>query len=417
MVSLSLRIGEGFVFWYPCVFRGLRLPWRMVSEKDWVFVKKFVPLRMLLQKDFKTERMKKRYSVFVGTGSYVPTVHVRNEYFHLNEFYDSAGERIATPNEEITRKFRDITTIEERRYAEDNQVTSDLALIASQRAIESAGIDKEELDYIIFAHNFGETRTDNIRTDMLPSLASRLKQKLGIANPDTVAYDILFGCPGWVQAVIQADYYIRSGDASRILVVGADILSRIADPHDRDSMIYADGAAAVVMEGVESEVPVGILGHASRTDALEYAQMLHMGYSYEKKLAEKGNLYLKMNGRRLYQYALEHVPKSIGAALDKLNIPIGDIKKILIHQANGKMDDAILSRLYRLYGIREVPEDVMPMTISWLGNSSVATVPTLLDLIVRKEMGDKHRVEPGDLVAMASVGAGMNINCIVYRFP
>ena len=360
--------------------------------------------------------MKKIYSIFKGTGSYVPGKQIKNEFFHSSEFFDSAGERIETPNEEITRKFKDITTIEERRYAQDNQVTTDLALIASERAIESANIDKEELDYIIFAHNFGETRIDNIRTDMLPSLASRLKQKLGIANPSAVAYDILFGCPGWVQAVIQADYYLRSGDAKKILVVGADVLSRIADPHDRDSMIYADGAGAAVLEGVESETPIGILGHIARTDALDYAQMLHMGYSYEKRLAEKKDLYLKMNGRKLYQYALEHVPKSIKAGLDKLNIHIDQLKKVLIHQANGKMDDAILARLYKLYGISQVPSNVMPMTISWLGNSSVATVPTLLDLIVHKTM-DEHRINSGDTVVMASVGAGMNINSIVYKFP
>lgn len=231
--------------------------------------------------------MKKIYSVFTGTGSYVPTKQIKNDFFHSNEFYDSTGKKLDTPNEEITRKFEEITTIAERRYAEDDQVTSDLALIASNKAIESAGIDKEELDYIIFAHNFGETRVDDIQIDVLPTMAARLKQKLGIRNPSAIAYDVLFGCPGWVQAVIQADYYIKSGDAKKILVVGADVLSRISDPHDRDSMIYADGAGAAIMEARESETPIGILGHNSRSDALDYAKMLYMGYSYEPGLAKK----------------------------------------------------------------------------------------------------------------------------------
>lgn len=360
--------------------------------------------------------MKKIYSVFTGTGRYVPTKQIRNEDFYENEFFESSGDRIPTPNEEITAKFKEITTIEKRCYAEDDQVTTDLALVASERAIESAEIDKEELDYIIFAHNFGETGVDNNRIDIVPSLASRLKQKLKIANPNVVAYDILFGCPGWVQAVIQADYYIRSGDAKKILVVGGDVLSRISDPHDRDSMIYADGAGAVVMEGVESDTPVGIIGHNSRSDALEYAQMLHMGYSYNKELAEKQDLYLKMNGRRLYQYALENVPKTIKAGLDKLNMHISELKKVLIHQANGKMDDAILSRLFKLYNEKVVPREVMPMTISWLGNSSVATVPTLLDMVLRGEMDD-HSLNKGDNIVLASVGAGMNINSVIYRVP
>lgn len=360
--------------------------------------------------------MKKLYSVFTGTGSYVPSKRIVNDYFHDYEFYDSTGEKLSTPNEEITHKFEEITTIAERRYAEDNEVTSDLALVAAERAIEAAGIDKEELDYIIFAHNFGETRSDNIQVDVLPTLAARLKQKLGIANPSAVAYDVLYGCPGWVQAVIQADYYIRSGDAKKVLVVGGDVLSRVSDPHDRDSMIYADGAGAAIMEGVESEVPVGILGHNSRSDALEYVNMLRMGYSYNPELAATKNFYLKMNGRRLYQYALEYVPQAIKAGLDKLNLHVNDVHKVLIHQANGKMDDAILKRLFKLYGMKEVKETIMPMTISWLGNSSVATVPTLLDIITRNEM-EGHSISSGDNVVLASVGAGMSINSIIYRVP
>ena len=223
-------------------------------------------------------------------------------------------------------------------------------------------------------------------------------------------------CPGWVQAVIQADYYIRSGDAHKILVVGADVLSRISDPHDRDSMIYADGAGAAIIESRESESPLGILGHNSRSDALEYANMLYMGYSYEAGLAEKKIHYLKMNGRKLYQYALSYVPQTIKSCLDKLNLHVTDISKVLIHQANGKMDDAILKRLFALYGFKEVPYTIMPMTISWLGNSSVATVPTLLDMITRKTMND-HKLKSGDKIVLTSVGAGMNINCVIYQIP
>ena len=123
-----------------------------------------------------------------------------------------------------------------------------------------------------------------------------------------------------------------------------------------------------------------------------------------------------MNGRILYQYALSNVPKTIKAGLDKLNLNITDISKVLIHQANGKMDDAILARLFKLYDIQEIPESFMPMTSSWLGNSSVATVPTLLDVVVKKEL-EGQKINSGDIIVLASVGAGMNINCIVYKFP
>lgn len=360
--------------------------------------------------------MKKIYSQITGTGSYIPSKVVKNEDFLNYKFLESNGATIDRGNQEIIDKFEEITTISERRYADDNQRTSDLATIASQRAIEAAGINKEELDYIIFAHNFGDIRANDSRIDITPALASRVKAKLEIKNPNAVSYDILFGCPGWVQALIQADYYIRSGDAKKILVIGADVLSRISDPHDRDSMIYADGAAAVVVEPIESETPVGIIGHSSRSDAIEYVNLLKMGASYDSERAKQDELFLKMNGRRLYQYALENVPKTLKTGLDKLDLHINDIKKLLLHQANGKMDDAILSRLFRLYGIREVSETIMPMTISWLGNSSVATVPTLLDIIIRGEMKG-HELTSGDNIILASVGAGMNINSVIYRIP
>lgn len=355
------------------------------------------------------------YSVITGTGSYVPPVEMKNENFISYEFYDNDGNPIDTPSEQIVEKFKEITTIESRRYASEEQSTSDLALYASEKALESAGVDREDLDYIIVAQNFGETQPGSISVDTLPSLASRLKAKLKIQNPFSVAYDIIFGCPGWVQAMIQADYYIKSGDAKKVLVVGTDILSRLSDPHDRDSMIYADGAGAVIVEGRESETPIGMLGHIARSDA-DYVDMLFMGNSYKKELAEKKELYLKMYGRKLYQYALENVPTAIKAGLDRVNLHINDVKKVLIHQANGKMDDAILKRLYRLYSIKDVPYDVMPMSISWLGNSSVATVPTLLDLVLRGEMKE-HEINSGDVIILASVGAGMNINSITYRVP
>lgn len=354
------------------------------------------------------------YSVITGTGSYIPTRVVKNEEFLSTQFYETNHQPILKDNSEIIEKFFEITTIAERRYATDDQVTSDIAHLAAEEAIASAGIDRETLDYIIVAHNYGDVRHGSNRVDVVPCLAARVKHKLAIKNPETVTYDTIFGCPGWVQAMIQADYFLRSGDAQRILVVGADILSRIADPHDRDCMIFADGAGAVVLEARTGDEPVGILAHKTRSDTFLYSKMLQAGPSLNPEEHDAtGNLYIRMNGRRLYQYALENVPTAIKACLDKANLHITDISKVLIHQANGKMDDAILERLYSLYDMK-VPEEVMPMTISWLGNSSVATVPTLLDLIVRGQLAP-HEIKKGDTIVLASVGAGMNINAIVYK--
>ena len=121
-----------------------------------------------------------------------------------------------------------------------------------------------------------------------------------------------------------------------------------------------------------------------------------------------------MNGRKVFEFALKQVPLVIKEALDKANVAITEIKKILIHQANEKMDQAIADRLFALYGISPVCSTVIPMTIEFLGNSSVATVPTLLDLILKGQL-EGHQIAIGDKIVMASVGAGMNINAIVYQ--
>ncbi|MDG1573433.1 ketoacyl-ACP synthase III [Robiginitalea sp. M366] len=356
----------------------------------------------------------KIHSVITGTGKYIPKRKITNADFQDTEFYTADARKLDKPGAEITQKFEEITTIAERRYVEDQWVTSDIATFAAREALEDAGADPETLDYIIVAHNFGDVQPGSTRLDIVPSLAARVKHQLGIANPATVAYDVIFGCPGWLQGVIQADYYIRSGDAQKVLVIGAETLSRVYDPHDRDGMLYADGAGATLLEARETEAPVGILAHQSRSDTLVHSGMLFMGHTFKPGEEHKDDLYLKMYGRKLYQYALENVPQAIKACLDKTGIPLSDIKKVLIHQANGKMDEAILVRLYQLYGMEPDSEEVMPMTITWLGNSSVATLPTLYDILMRGEM-EGHNLQAGDTIIFASVGAGMHINAAIYR--
>lgn len=355
------------------------------------------------------------YSVITGTGSYVPTKVVKNEKFLKNVFFSASGEKIAKENDEIVSKFHQITEIEERCYVEDKYVTSDIAFFAAEAAISSAKIDKETLDYIIVAHNFGDVLKNNKRSDFVPGLSSRVKFRLGIENPYTVAYDLPFGCPGWLQAMIQADYYIKSGDAKKILVIGAETLSRISDPHDIDSMIYSDGAGAVIVEASTSETPVGMLAHLTRSDTIDHVHLLRMSRSYNPEFPDE-TLFLKMNGRKLYEYALNIVPQTVKDCIDKSGLQITDIKKVLIHQANAKMDDGILSRVFKLYGITEIPAFVMPMTISKLGNNSVATLPILYDLLMNGKI-ENHLLNKGDYFVFASVGAGMNVNVAVYRMP
>jgi 3-oxoacyl-[acyl-carrier-protein] synthase-3 len=354
-------------------------------------------------------------AAFVATGSYIPEKTIKNDAFLQHVFLEKDGTPVGKDNATIIRKFKEITGIEERRYASDGQTASTIGFLAAKDALDSSGIDKESLDYIIVAHNFGDIQCGSNRVDLVPSLASRIKALLRIANPDCVAYDIAFGCPGWVEGVIQASFYIRAGEARRCLVIGTETLSRIVDPHDRDTMLYSDGAGAAIIEVTEDREEGVILSHKTQTHALEYAGLLNMGPSYDPTEAGAKDLFIKMNGRKLYEFALTHVPLVIKAALEAAKVSIGEIAKVLIHQANDKMDAAILQRLFELYGLKASPADLMPMTISWLGNSSVATVPTLLDLIQKGRLKG-HELKKGNKVVLASVGAGMNINAVIYQF-
>jgi len=331
-------------------------------------------------------------SIITGTGSYIPVQQVANEHFLNHAFYGADGKKLVRPNSEIVAKLQEITCIQERRYVTDDLNTSDIAFLSAEKALE--GVDRETLDYIIVGHNFGDVSPDNPQSDLVPSIAARVKHKLRIKNPYTVAFDVPFGCPGWLQAMIMADYYIKSGDAQKILVIGAETLSRVSDPHDMDSMIYSDGAGAALLEATDRKA--GILSHATRSDTYHEAFLLRLGKSYHPNF-NRNRLFLKMYGHELYKYALMHVPEVVKHCLERGGFTLADVGKVFIHQANQKMDEAILKRLFKLYGLKDIPEDIMPMTISWLGNSSVATLPTLLDLVLRGKV-ENQCLQSGDLV-------------------
>lgn len=347
----------------------------------------------------------------IGTGSYIPSEIQENESFLHHEFLDEKGASYEHGNEVIIEKFQSITGIQERRYAPAQFKASDLAFFAAETAIGDANIDPEILDYIIVAHNFGDVEHGSHQSDMLPSLATRVKHDLRIQNPKCVAYDVLFGCPGWIEGVIQAQAFIKSGMAKSCLVIGAETLSRIVDKYDRDSMIYSDGAGAVVLSATDETT--GVLHHESASYTFDEAYFLFNGSSYNKSVRPDIK-YIKMYGRKIYEFACKNVPTAMKDCLDKSGIGIEQVKKILIHQANEKMDEAIIKRFYKLYNL-PVPEGIMPMIINTLGNSSVATIPTLLDLMMKGKI-ENQSLHKGDVVIFASVGAGMNINAMVYQF-
>ena len=346
-----------------------------------------------------------------GTGSSIPKITQKNDFFSNHNFYDIDGKKFEIENQTIIEKFKSITGINERKYALPSQNTSDLAFEASKIAISDAKIDPETIDYIILAHNFGDISSNSNQPDTLPSLASRVKAKLRIQNPNCVAYDILCGCPGWVEGMIQANAFIKAKMAKKCLVIGADTLSRVVDIYDRDSMIYADGAGAAILEA--NNEAGGILSYSSATyTSNDETGFLYYGNSNNQS-HDQNEKFIKMFGRKVYEFALNHVPEAMENCFEKSKKDIDELKKIFIHQANNKMDESIIKRFYRKYK-KEMPENILPMNIDEYGNSSVATVPTLFDLVIKSSYKG-HDLNQGDIIIFAAVGAGMNINAITYQ--
>jgi 3-oxoacyl-[acyl-carrier-protein] synthase-3 len=347
------------------------------------------------------------------TKTVLPDIRIPNSHFESNEFYDRSGVRIDRSGVEIVAKLESITGIKERRYIPPDQDSVQLMTDASRLAVEDAGLDVNDLLGIIVAHNAGNMIPQTTAFHPVPNLASCLKNALNCTNHSCFAYDVLFGCPGWLQSVIQAHQTIQCGDARHILVTGLEIASRLLDPHDVDSMILADGCGACVVSRSD-DATKGIISYSTFSHAQDDNRIIYLGESNKKGV--EGSCYFHMNGREVYKYATEWVPKVIKDALDKANLSIEDVDMFLFHQANAKMQHAIVRNLAEVYGVSEdMFAGKMPSTIAFLGNTSVATVPTLLDLVLKEKL-DGYRIADGQITMMASVGAGMHCNALVYQF-
>lgn len=354
-------------------------------------------------------------AVISGSGRFLPEKVVRNADFLNAQFFDESNRPILAENEQIISQFESVTEIRERRYVGDQMRNSDMAAAAGSRAIADAEVDKEQIDYVIVAHNFGDISSDARRVNIMPSLAAKVKHKLRITNDRCVPYDMIFGCPGWLEGLILANRFIQSDLAEHILVIGSETLSRVIDPHDRNRMIFADGAGAVVLSARGGKEKAGVMHSVTICDNGEELDYLKNSRSLNPAY-DKSEFLVRMAGRKIYEYALKKVPPVVKETIESAALGIGDISKVLVHQANAKMERAILVRLIQLFGLHKAPENLMPMTVQTLGNSSVATIPTLYDLIAHHELAP-HEFHSGDHIVFASVGAGMNVNAMVYRFP
>jgi len=352
-------------------------------------------------------------SSIIGTGSLLPEVVVPNSHFESNEFYARDGLRMDKTNKEIIEKLQSITGIRERRYIPADQDSVPLMTGASRLAIEDAGLDVNDLSGIIVAHNAGNMLTGTAGFHTVPNLASLLKNAVDCTNHECFAYDLLFGCPGWLQGVIQAHQAIQTGDAEHVLVTGLEVASHLLDPHDVDSMILGDGCGACIVSRTDSQNG-GIRSYSTFSHAQDDNRIIYFGESNKKGVA--GSCYFHMNGREVYRYATEWVPKVIKAALDKAGLDVTNVDLFLFHQANAKMLNAVAKNLAQICRVTEdTLEGKIPTTIEFLGNTSVATIPTMLDLI-RKNKLDGYSILDGQIAVMASVGAGMHCNAVVYQF-
>ncbi|ADV00908.1 beta-ketoacyl-ACP synthase III [Alicycliphilus denitrificans] len=324
----------------------------------------------------------RRYSRITGTGSWLPPRRVTND----DLVAQLAGQGIETSDEWIVER----TGIRARHFAERDVASSDLALEASRRALEAAGREAQDIDLIIVA-----TSTPDM---VFPSTAAILQHKLGITNGCPV-FDVQAVCSGFVYALTVADAMIQSGAASRALVVGSEVFSRILDFHDRTTcVLFGDGAGAVVLEA--SDTP-GIL-----------ASELHADGSHVGILCVPGNVcggqvlgdpLLKMDGQAVFKLAVGVLEKAARAALDKAGLKDADIDWLIPHQANIRIMQSTARKL-------KMSMDKVVVTVDQHGNTSAASIPLALDHAVRC-----GQVRPGQIVMLEGVGGGFTWGAILLK--
>ncbi len=351
----------------------------------------------------------------IGTGTTLPAMVVKNDYFLKSEFYDKEGNKNEKPMAEVIEKLEAITGISERRYVPFDQDSVPFMVETALKTISDSGLEVNDIGGIIVAHNAGNMLVGHKAWHPVPNMAALLKNKINSTNHNCFAYDILFGCPGWVQGLVQAHQSIQMGEADNILVVGVEVASRLVDPHDLDSMIFADGCGACILSKSDEVGSAGFISSATFSHANDDMTSIYLGDSnYAAGLV--GACYLHMNGKEVYKYATTWVPQVIKKALDKANMDVDDVDMFLFHQANGKMLAAFANNLAQLYGKTNSSfEGKIPVIIQFTGNTSVATIPTMLDLIRKGEL-EGYKIKTGDKVVFASVGAGMHCNAVVYQF-
>lgn len=315
------------------------------------------------------------YSKITGTGSYLPAKRVTNEQLAAQ----LAEKGIETSDEWIVSR----SGISARHYAAPNEVSSDLAVNASKRALEMAGLDANQIDLIIVA-----TSTPD-HFGGFPSTACVVQRKLGITN-ECAAFDVQAVCSGFVYAVSIADNFIKSGMYKNVLIVGAEVFSRIVDFNDRTTcVLFGDGAGAIVLSA--SDTP-GVRAARLHADGSQGDILCMPGTISNGALA--GDAYMYMDGQAVFKLAVSVLEKVAKEALEVAGMQASEIDWLIPHQANIRIMQGTAKKL-------GLPLEKMVVTVDQHGNTSAASIPLALDCAVRD-----GRIKKNDNVMMEGVGGG-----------
>jgi len=324
-------------------------------------------------------------SHILGTGSYAPKRILTN--------LDLAT-MVGTSDAWITAR----TGIKERRIAAEGEVTSDMAVVAARQALAMAGTKAEELDMLIVA---------TISADMpLPSCAVVVQAKLGAKR--AFAFDVSAACAGSLFGLTIADQFIRSGRAERVLVIGAELLSRLVDWTDRATCVLFGDAAGALVLGPTPDTSRGLLSTHLHSDG-SLADILSIrgggsAHPQSEEVLEKNLHKISMNGKEIYRFAVRVLPEVILEALDANGLCVADVDHVVSHQANARIVESVLDRL-------QIPIGKCWLNLDRYGNTSSASLPISLD-----EAQRAGRLRQGDLVAMMAIGAGMAWGSALMRW-
>ena len=323
-----------------------------------------------------------RYARITGTGSYLPPRRLTN-----NDLAAELAQRgIETSDEWIVER----TGIHARHFAAPDVASSDLALEASRNALEAAGITAQDIDLIIVA-----TSTPDM---VFPSTAAILQNKLGITN-GCPAFDVQAVCSGFVYALTVADAMIRAETARRVLVVGAEVFSRILNFNDRTTcVLFGDGAGAVVVEA--SDEP-GILASDLHADGSHVGILCVPGHVSGGEIL--GSPMLTMDGQAVFKLAVGVLDKAARATLSKAGLTESDIDWLIPHQANIRIMQSTARKL-------KLPMDKVVVTVDQHGNTSAASIPLALDHAVRN-----GQVQKGQTVLLEGVGGGFTWGAVLLK--